>query len=854
MVLASMKSSKDELAASISIPARAEYLFEQQKQSIAVRTDRLFAALFFLQWLGAMIWSCAATPLTWDGTRSAIHIHVWQSALMGALILSLPLHFIFKKPGTELTRQTVAIAQILFSALLIAASGGRIETHFHVFGSLAFLAFYRDWRVLLTASCVTAVDHILRGLYLPDTIYGVSYAEPWRWVEHAAWVVFCDIFLILSIRASLKDMHDTTMRQAELEASRNSIEQEVVARTSELKSSEQNLRDSEAKIRAIFETAADSIVTVSEDGSIETANQTCEQMFGHHFHQFFGKHISFLITRIADAECNEETWTKLRERGRGSSEALRIEGVGSSRARGDFPIEISLSYVDLKGRNLITAIIRDISERKEAEKRVSEFYSIVSHELRTPLTSIRGSLGLVEGGMTGELSEETTELVGIARESCDRLIRLINDILDLKKLETGKFEFHKLECIPAELLGMTVSSTQGMAKDRDVRLEVGWTTEQKIIADTERLNQVLVNLVSNAIKFSPKGGVVELSATAGEGMIRFAIRDQGKGIAENLQHKLFKKFQQVDSSDKREQEGTGLGLAICKAIVEQHGGSIGVESAEGQGATFWFKVPAGLSSSTFDEIPDSKQVIVIEKGNDLSGLLANHRLPEVCEITHAKSSEEAAVLISRQVPDMVIFNQSEPDETYFELQERLRVLNAKYGKPVVLIASDDTHIVLDWHKAPVHEEHLLNGVKRALDSGNCPVVLVVEDDYSTRRTVVHQLEAHGIKCVEAADGEAALKMVAAESPQLIVLDVGLPSMDGFQFVQHLKEKQAGMTPVLVYTGRDLTNDERKLLTIGFTKYLTKSKASQEDLLNAVDELLGRKQVAKSAGSEREKDS
>ncbi|MBX9724308.1 MAG: PAS domain-containing sensor histidine kinase, partial [Candidatus Obscuribacterales bacterium] len=586
------KTNKEETVAP-SVYARAIYLFEQQKETICARTDKLFAVLFLIQWFGAIAWSLLAPTRSWEGQSSAYHIQAWQSALFGACIFVLPIYFIIKKPGTEATRLMVAAAQMLWSGLLIASSGGRIETHFHVFGSLAFLAFYRDWRPLLLGSIITTVDHLIRGIYFPDTIYGVSTPERWRWIEFAAWVFFCDIFLVRSIRHSVNDMRLMALRQAELERAKSSTEQEVIERTAELKKSEQNLRDSEATIRAIFETAADSIITISENGAIETANQTCEKMFGYQFHNIFGKHISYLIQAFGAESCTQDTWPRLRDMGRFHHGALRIEGVGNARFRGSFPIEISLSYIDMKGRKLITAIIRDISERKEAERRVSEFYSIVSHELRTPLTSIRGSLGLLEGGIAGELPLETQELVGIARESCDRLIRLINDILDLKKLEAGKFEFNKVESSPAALLSMTIASTEGMAKERSVRLESGWTTKQMIVADIDRLNQVLVNLVSNAIKFSPKNGVVELSATAGDGMVRFAVRDHGKGIAVSQQHKLFNKFQQVDSSDIREQEGTGLGLAICKAIVEQHGGSIGVDSDIGKGATFWFCVPVG---------------------------------------------------------------------------------------------------------------------------------------------------------------------------------------------------------------------------------------------------------------------
>lgn len=855
----SLKSLKDEHPAP-AVFERGRSLFEEQKKSISSSTDKIFAGLLILEWLAAIVWSLIMTPLSWEGEKSTVHIHVWQAALLGAIVVSCPLYLIFRNPGRTLTRQVVSVAQVLLSGLLIAASGGRIETHFHVFGSLALLAFYRDWRVLVTASVVTTIDHIMRGIYLPSSIYGVSYVEPWRWVEHLGWVLFCDIFLIVSIKNSLNDMQLVAYRQAELEASKSSIEQEVLSRTSELKLSEQNLRDSEATTRAIFETAADSIVTISEDGSIESANQTCELMFGYQYHQIFGKHISVLIKNFAEQECNHDSWPKLRDMGRFHHGALRIDGIGDSRQRGPFPIEISLSYVDLKGRKLITAIIRDISERREAERRVSEFYSIVSHELRTPLTSIRGSLGLVEGGLTGELSSETKELIAIARESCDRLIRLINDILDLKKLEAGKFEFHKMQLSPAELLNMTVSYTQGLANDRNIRLEIGWMTPQLIIADMDRLNQVLANLVANAIKFSPKNGVVELSATASDGAVRFAVRDQGKGIAKGQQHKLFNKFQQVDSTDRREQEGTGLGLAICKAIIEQHGGQIGVESEEGKGATFWFTVPVEKAAD-FDEDEhglNQSQVLVIEQGDDLSGLLGSHLLPERCHVVHAKNSKEALLVIGKLVPDIVIFNMTDPDESDYELQEQMRSLNSKHGKPVLLFASceepNKTPVVVDWHNAPVHPEQLLKGVQRALDAGTCPTVLVVEDDYSTRKTVVHQLELHGIRCLEASDGEEALKLVAAESPQLIVLDVGLPDMDGFQFVKHLKEGESRLTPLLVYTGRDLSADERKMLTIGFTRYLTKSKASQEDLLNAVEDLLQHIAIKRLDRQEKKSDS
>jgi PAS domain S-box-containing protein len=240
----------------------------------------------------------------------------------------------------------------------------------------------------------------------------------------------------------------------------------------------------------------------------------------------------------------------------------------------------------------LCGVTYDITERKEVELRVSEFYSTVSHELRTPLTSIRGSLGLIEGGLAGEVSLPAMQMIKIGREESDRLIRLINDILDIKKVEAGLMELHKEQVEPQKLVSETLDAIAGMAAEAQVTLSNHIDTGDKIYGDTERLMQVLTNLLSNAIKFSPCNGEVSVSvADRPNQMLRLAVRDHGPGIPAHKMHRLFGKFQQLDSSDTRKKGGTGLGLAISKAIVEQHGGSIGVESEEGNGSEFWFDIP-----------------------------------------------------------------------------------------------------------------------------------------------------------------------------------------------------------------------------------------------------------------------
>src|SRR3989442_14926082 len=183
-----------ELAALIG--RRAEALFLEHRQSIYQRTDRLFAGLMALQWVAALAAAYWVSPLTWSGRYSQTHVHVWAALFLGGAITLFPVCLALIRPGRASTRNVIAVGQMLMSALLIHLSGGLIETHFHVFGSLAFLAFYRDWRVLISASFVVALDHYLRGVYWPASVYGVLAPSWWRWLEHAGWVIFEDVFLI----------------------------------------------------------------------------------------------------------------------------------------------------------------------------------------------------------------------------------------------------------------------------------------------------------------------------------------------------------------------------------------------------------------------------------------------------------------------------------------------------------------------------------------------------------------------------------------------------------------------------------------------------------------------------------
>ena len=234
----------------MSVKARAAELFQTGEAANYRHTDRMFAWLMAIQWIVGIGMALWISPLAWEGRMSHTHIHVWAAIFLGGAVAGLPILLAIRLPGSVLTRHVVAAGQMVTSALLIHLSGGRIETHFHIFGSLAFLAFYRDWRVLLTATLVVCVDHYVRGVYWPQSIFGVATASQWRWLEHAGWVVFEDIFLLVAIRQNLRTLFGLAERQAALEALNADIEGQVTERTAELRAENLERRRAEESLIA----------------------------------------------------------------------------------------------------------------------------------------------------------------------------------------------------------------------------------------------------------------------------------------------------------------------------------------------------------------------------------------------------------------------------------------------------------------------------------------------------------------------------------------------------------------------------------------------------------------------------
>ena len=359
---------------------------------------------------------------------------------------------------------------------------------------------------------------------------------------------------------------------------------------------EDMLEGSQARLNAILSNMAEAVIVVDMSGHVTEANPAAEKIFG----------VEILKGSVHDWTESCGIFDSMKRNAYPVKDLPIFKAIKGGSVDGDeMFIRNSVApngiWVSATGRPLRDdegqliggiMVLRDISERKLADKRVSEFYSMVSHELRTPLTSIRASLGLMQGGVAGELSEMSKQLVDIGREECDRLIRLINDILDIRKIEAGKMELKLQEVQPSHLVQVAMEGMKSVADEVGIKLTTMDSAKGLVTCDEDRILQVLTNLISNAIKFSPAGRDVSVNTEwVDSEWLRFSVIDRGSGIPTDHVPKLFQKFQQLDQSDTRSKGGTGLGLAICKAIVDEHHGHIGVQTMLGEGSTFFFELP-----------------------------------------------------------------------------------------------------------------------------------------------------------------------------------------------------------------------------------------------------------------------
>ena len=379
-------------------------------------------------------------------------------------------------------------------------------------------------------------------------------------------------------------MNRVAMSEDELSEWNMILESQVEERTGKLK-------EAETYQRTILETVADAIITIDSSSLICTFNRAAEKMFGYKAAELVGQNVSTLLPEHKRKEHENNIANSNLYQSRITNESRELKGCHKDGTL--IPLDLTVSRMKMSdGQYGFVGVLRDITERKRIEKLKNEFVSTVSHELRTPLTSIRGALRLLAGGKLGELPEKAKIMLEIANNNSERLMLLINDILDIQKIESHEMIFNVQEMNVMPLLEQAVTDNAGYSEEYDVSFKIVQRLDNvKISVDPDRLMQVFSNLLSNAAKFSPKDGTVEIGVARHNSMVRISIADTGPGIPREFQVKLFDKFTQADSEEVRQKGGTGLGLSISKALVEKLDGDISFVSKDGIGTTFYIDLP-----------------------------------------------------------------------------------------------------------------------------------------------------------------------------------------------------------------------------------------------------------------------
>ncbi|MGE3277905.1 MAG: ATP-binding protein [Vicinamibacterales bacterium] len=350
---------------------------------------------------------------------------------------------------------------------------------------------------------------------------------------------------------------------------------------------EADLAAGEARWRAVVDHMLEGLVLVRDaDGVIRAINPAAARILGYQPDEIVGQHIRELMPDDPESR-SAAFFIEAYKAAIGRTTEWRIRRKDGTVV----PVELQLFEFDSAEGRVLAGALRDMSDRHEIEKLKKQFVSMVSHELRTPLTSISGSLALLQSGVVGDLPAQGQDLLQVAQRSIARLMALVNDLLDLGRLEAGRMEVRPVPVHAAELVEQALETVRPLATQAHVAIEVRPGPSLQVLADRNRIVQVLVNLLSNAVKFSPPGAPITVAWTAEAGHARFIVEDRGRGVPMALQQVIFEPFRQVEREDAQAKGGSGLGLAIARALVEQHHGAIGVTSREGRGATFWFTLP-----------------------------------------------------------------------------------------------------------------------------------------------------------------------------------------------------------------------------------------------------------------------
>jgi len=498
-----------------------------------------------------------------------------------------------------------------------------------------------------------------------------------------------------------------------------------------------------------------------------------------------------------------------------------------------------------------------LTERSQLDTLKNEFISTVSHELRTPLTSIRGALGLLSSGVIGNVDAKAQNLLRIAVTNTDRLIRLINDILDIERMESGRAPLQVRRCSLRELCKQAIETMTPMAEANTVHLELfapAASTEGLFFdGDSDRILQVLTNLLSNAIKFSPAASTVSIRAEATSDSILLKVSDEGRGIPSEKLDSIFDRFQQVEPSDARQKGGTGLGLAICRSIVQQHSGSIWAQRNLGPGTTFYVMLPRVTRASDVAQ-PDvpppavNASILICDDDPGIRTVVSEHLQRQGYTVIEANSGQQALVLAAEHQVEAILLDLYMPGLSGWETLQHLRNHPATAHIPVVVLSvlsstlrPQFTGDAQGWVQKPFNEKLLFAELSRILHHGDGPAnVLLIEDDNDLANVVIASFQNAAIKISHAATRQEAIRQCIGSPPDLLILDLMLPDGDGFSLVEWLRQQpKLRALPLIVYSGREVSENEMAQLRLGPTEFLTKARIQPQEVEELVVSMVQR---------------
>ncbi|MEP6715599.1 MAG: response regulator [Terriglobia bacterium] len=627
------------------------------------------------------------------------------------------------------------------------------------------------------------------------------------------------------------------------------------------------LRSSEARKASILETALDCIITIDQESRILEFNPAAERTFGYLRGDVIGKFLADTIIPPEFREAHKAGLARYLKTGEAVVLGRRIEIRAMRRNGAEFPIELATNRIASDGPAVFTATIRDITDRKiaelelreaknaaeEANRAKSEFLAGMSHELRTPLNAIIGY---------GEMLQEEAQDLGVdallpdlgkIHSAGKHLLGLINSVLDLSKIEAGKMELFLETFSPRALIEEVIAVTKPLAEKNANVLEVRIAPEPDIIrADRGKMRQCLFNLLSNAGKFTSNGVVTLESARTEDGRLQLRVSDTGIGLTEEQLAGIFAPFQQADSSIKQRFGGTGLGLALTRRFCELMGGEVSAESTFGKGSVFTIRLPLwsreGEERLPIETTSQNEATVQILSGGSGTVLvidddpIARHLIEHVVRregfnVLTASDGETGLRLAREVLPSLITLDVMMPRMDGWGVLAALKADPVIKNIPVVMLSMiDDRNLGFSLGAAeylikPVGRDQLLSVLRRyACPRAPC-TVLVIDDDAGSRRMAVQSLVREGWRAIEAKDGREGLEKMEATKPHLILLDLMMPGMDGFEFALQVRRNESWrQIPIVVLTAKDLTAEDRARLNGNVEKVVRKGAVTREELL------------------------